>query len=176
MTEDELNSELEIAKSNEELFKKKVEAIRKQYKEREENEIKEQEEQEKAQREAYQKTFTDALKEFNTISLDYKDPESDYFYVEDKDKSLIHDYIFKQNAEGVTKFVEDLSDINILIDLAWYRLFGKQTISDISHYWKDRLQESRKSQQPSKKPDVTVTKTETTKKDNSLSSAWEKLL
>ena len=174
MTDEELNTELEIAQTNEDLFKKKIGAIRKEYQDKEALQIKEIEEREKAQQEAYQKSFTNALNDFNTISLDYKDPESDYFYVEDKDKSLIYDYIFKQDAEGITKFVKDLSDINVLIDLAWYRLFGKQTISDISHYWKDRLQESRKPQV--KKPEVTVTKTATTKKDNSLSSAWEKLL
>lgn len=136
MTEEELKIELDVAKSNEDLFKKKVDLIRKQYKEQEENHIKEQEEAEKEQQKAYQNMFVDTLNDFNYISLDYKDPKSDSLILEEKDKNLIYDYVFKQTPEGVTKFVEDLSKPEVIVELAWYRLFGKDTISDISNYWK----------------------------------------
>lgn len=180
MTEDELKIELDIAKSNEDLYKKKVELIRKQYKDQEENRIKEQEEAEKAQQQAYQTMFVDTLNKFDTISLDYKDPKSDSLILEEKDKNTIYDYVFKQNAEGVTKFVEDLSKPEVIVELAWYRLFGKDTISDISNYWKDELKKVRKPSTPSKpKADVTV-KPKTEEKprqgETSLNSAWEKLL
>ena len=66
MTEEELKIELDVAKSNEDLFKKKVDLIRKQYKEQEENHIKEQEEAEKKQQEAYQNMFVDTFEYFFT--------------------------------------------------------------------------------------------------------------
>lgn len=178
MTEEELKIELDIAKSNEDLFKKKVDLIRKQYKEKEENHIKEQEEAEKEKQQAYQNMFVNALNDFNDISLDYKDPKSDSLFLEERDKNLIYDYVFKQTPEGVTKFVEDLSKPEVIVELAWYRLFGKDTISDISNYWKEELKKSRKAA-PSSKPKSTTIVKEGTKQpqlETSLSSKWDELL
>ena len=176
MTEEELKTELEIAKSNEDLFKKKVDLIRKQYKELEENRIKEQEDAEKAQQKEYQNVFMNTLNDFNYISLDYKDPKSDSLILEEKDKNLIYDYVFKQTPNGTTKFVEDLAKPEVIVELAWYRLFGKDTISDISNYWKEELKKSRKTNTP--KSNVTI-KTDTknqTQTGTSLSSKWDELL
>lgn len=178
MTEEELKIELDVAKSNEDLFKKKVDLIRKQYKEQEENHIKEQEEAEKEQQKAYQNMFVDTLNGFNYISLDYKDPKSDSLILEEKDKNLIYDYVFKQTPEGVTKFVEDLSKPEVIVELAWYRLFGKDTISDISNYWKEELKKNRKATPPKPKANVTIKK-ETkpqSQQGTSLSSKWDELL
>lgn len=178
MTEEELKIELDVAKSNEDLFKKKVDLIRKQYKEQEENHIKEQEEAKKEQQKAYQNMFVDTLNDFNYISLDYKDPKSDSLILEEKDKNLIYDYVFKQTPEGVTKFVEDLSKPEVIVELAWYRLFGKDTISDISNYWKEELKKNRKATPSKPKANVTIKK-ETkpqTQQGTSLSSKWDELL
>ena len=41
------------------------------------------------------------------------------------------------SCQNNNKFVEDLSKPEVIVELAWYRLFGKDTISDISNYWKD---------------------------------------
>ena len=175
MTEEELKIELDVAKSNEDLFKKKVDLIRKQYKEQEENHIKEQEEAEKEQQKAYQNMFVDTLNDFNYISLDYKDPKSDSLILEEKDKNLIYDYVFKQTPEGVTKFVEDLSKPEVIVELAWYRLFGKDTISYISNYWKEELKNNRKATPP--KSNVTIKKeTNPQSQGTSLSSKWDELL
>ena len=177
MTEEELKIELDVAKSNEDLFKKKVDLIRKQYKEQEENHIKEQEEAEKEQQKAYQNMFVDTLNDFNYISLDYKDPKSDSLILEEKDKNLIYDYVFKQTPEGVTKFVEDLSKPEVIVELAWYRLFGKDTISDISNYWKEELKKNRKATPPKPKSNVTIKKeTKPQSQGTSLSSKWDELL
>lgn len=177
MTEEELKIELDVAKSNEDLFKKKVDLIRKQYKEQEENHIKEQEEAEKEQQKAYQNMFVDTLNDFNYISLDYKDPKSDSLILEEKDKNLIYDYVFKQTPEGVTKFVEDLSKPEVIVELAWYRLFGKDTISDISNYWKEELKKNRKATPSKPKSNVAIKKeTKPQSQGTSLSSKWDELL
>lgn len=177
MTEEELKIELDVAKSNEDLFKKKVDLIRKQYKEQEENHIKEQEEAEKEQQKAYQNMFVDTLNDFNYISLDYKDPKSDSLILEEKDKNLIYDYVFKQTPEGVTKFVEDLSKPEVIVELAWYRLFGKDTISDISNYWKEELKKNRKATPSKPESNVTIKKeTKPQSQGTSLSSKWDELL
>lgn len=178
MTEEELKIELDVAKSNEDLFKKKVDLIRKQYKEQEENHIKEQEEAEKEQQKAYQNMFVDTLNDFNYISLDYKDPKSDSLILEEKDKNRIYDYVFKQTPEGMTKFVEDLSKPEVIVELAWYRLFGKDAISDISNYWKEELKKTRKSTSVKPKSNVTVKKDTKpqSQQGTPLSSKWDELL
>ena len=174
----QIKIELDVAKSNEDLFKKKVDLIRKQYKEQEENHIKEQEEAEKKQQEAYQNMFVDTLNRFNYISLDYKDPKSDSLILEEKDKNRIYDYVFKQTPEGMTKFVEDLSKPEVIVELAWYKLFGKDAISDISNYWKEELKKTRKSTSVKPKSNVTVKKDTKpqSQQGTSLSSKWDELL
>lgn len=178
MTDEERMADLEIAKSNEDLFNKKVEAIRKQYIELEEAQKAEYEKAEKDRQVAYQNLFVDALDKFESISLDYKDPKSDSLIVEQADKNAIYDYFFKQDADGMTAFAADLSNPEILADLAWYRLFGKDAISDISNYWKDELKKARRTEP---KTNVTIKKTNNTQtKDedpkSSFSPIWEKLI
>lgn len=179
MTDEEIQNELELAKTNEDLFKRKVDVIRNNYKTIEDNQAREQQEAEQAQREAYQNSFKEALTNFDSISLDYRDAQSDVMSVEDSDKQLIYNYIFNTNTEGISQFVADLADPKVIVDLAWYRLFGKDAISDISRYWKEELKKSRKSEPKQKsknvevKPATDVVKTED---KTSLSSVWDHLI
>jgi hypothetical protein len=182
MTDDEINDELQLAKTNEDVFKKKCEVIRNNYKAIEENRIKEEKELEAQQQKQYQDSFANVLNSFERITLDYKDPNSDYLILEEDDRNKIFDYVFKPTTSGMSAFVEDLSKPEVIAELAWYRLFGADTISDISGYWKNELKKARKTTTPKNKTQVTVknTKTETTPTNTnpqpSLSSAWDKLL
>lgn len=182
MTDDEINDELQLAKTNEDVFKKKCEVIRNNYKTIEENRIKEEKELEAQQQKQYQDSFANVLNSFERITLDYKDPNSDYLILEEDDRNKIFDYVFKPTTSGMSAFVEDLSKPEVIAELAWYRLFGADTISDISGYWKSELKKARKTATPKNKTQVTVknTKTETTPTNTnpqpSLSSAWDKLL
>ena len=187
MSDEELQTELEIAKSNEELFKKKVDLIRKQYQKLEEENIREQEEAEKAQQKEYQDKFANILNGFESISLDYKDPKSDKIVIEERDKNQIFDYVFKPTTNGVSKFVEDLSNPEIVAKLAWFQLFGEETMSDISNYWKDELKKVRRNATPAApKNTVVVRQPEHTDKpinkpkyggnEKTISSEWEKIL
>lgn len=182
MTDDEINDELQLAKTNEDVFKKKCEVIRNNYKTIEENRIKEEKELEAQQQKQYQDSFANVLNSFERITLDYKDPNSDYLILEEDDRNKIFDYVFKPTTSGMSAFVEDLSKPEVIAELAWYRLFGADTISDISGYWKNELKKARKTTTPKNKTQVTVknTKTETTPTNTnpqpSLSSAWDKLL
>ena len=89
MTDEELMSELESAKYNEELFKKKVDIIRNNFKAAEENEKKELESAQQKQREEYQNTFKNTLDQFNYIPMDYRDPEGGAMQVENAEKAAI---------------------------------------------------------------------------------------
>jgi hypothetical protein len=134
MTEEELIADLEMAKSNEELFSKKVEVIRNQYKAAEDQRI----EDDRLAREAQMQNFTngiyDALTNFNELSLDYRDLKSDSLQIEDSEKEAVYNYILSQDENGATQFFKDLNDPNVLVELAWYRLYGQDAISGISQY------------------------------------------
>lgn len=75
-TEEELLSELDAAKLNEDLFNKKTNAIRQQYKEIEDQQIKDQEQAEQMRYETLQKNITDAVINFKEVSID-PDPTSE---------------------------------------------------------------------------------------------------
>jgi hypothetical protein len=134
MTDDDIKADLEIAKENEELFKKKAEIIRKQYKEKEEKEAKEKIEAKEEEFNNFRNTISDKLSEFNEISMDYKDSKSDCLQIEDSEKEEIYKYILNQDEDGRTQFFKDLNDPKILVELAWFALYGKDAISDISNY------------------------------------------
>lgn len=118
MTEDELKSELDFAKMNEDVFKKKCDVIRNNYKTIEENEKQAEKDAEIQQQKQYQDDFASVLNSFEKITLDYKDPNSDYLILEEDDRNKIFDYVFKPNVNGMSAFVEDLTKPEVIAELA----------------------------------------------------------
>lgn len=145
MTDEELVSELESAKYNEELFKKKVDIIRNNFKAAEENERKEAEAAQQKQREEYQSTFKSTLDQFNYIPMDYRDPEGGAVQVENTEKAAIWEYIFKPDAQGMTGFTRDLNNPQRVIEMAWRMLYGAEAMSDMTQYWKGELKKTRRA-------------------------------
>lgn len=76
LSDEELLSELDSAKLNEDLFKKKSEMIRQQYKEQEEQTIQEQAQAEQQRYEDLQNNIVNAVMNFSEISID-SDPTSE---------------------------------------------------------------------------------------------------
>lgn len=148
MTEDEIKADLEIAKENEDLFKKKVDIIRNQYKAQEEEEAKERVRKQEEQFNNFKTSLETQLTEFNEISMDYKDNKSDRLQIEDSEKEEIYKYILNQDENGTTQFFKDLNDPKMLVELAWFALYGKDAISDITNYWKSQLKNSRQKSEP----------------------------
>lgn len=143
-SDEELMSKLNIAKSDENLFKKEVDVLRESYKAEEDRMLKEAEDAEKQQYEDLQNNLMQAVSVFNEISLDSADPESDSLVIEDEDKRQILAYLLNQDKDGKSQFVKDIENPTALIELAWYRTHGKDTIEGITRYWKDVLKAERK--------------------------------
>ena len=143
-TDEELMSKLNIAKSDENLFKKEVDVLRESYKAEEDKMREEAENREKQEYEDLQNNLLQAVSVFNEISLDSADPESDSLVIEDSDKKQILAYLLNQDKDGKSQFVKDIEDPTTLIELAWYRTHGKDTIEGITRYWKDILKGERK--------------------------------
>lgn len=146
LTDEELLSELDSAKLNEELFNKKTEAIRQQYKEIEEQQLIEQEFAEQQRYEALQQNITNAVINFKEVSID-SDPDSEDWRgieIEDGDRQQILSYLLDQDQEGKSQLVRDIEDPNSLIELAWYKLYGQDLVHNVTKYWKGVVKEDRK--------------------------------
>lgn len=150
-TEEELNAKLEAAKTNEELFKKEVDELREFYKEEENRQQEQAQLSEQQQYEALQNTLLESIGRFNEIVLDTEDPKSDSLEIEDSDKQIMLDYLLTPDKDGQSQFDKDLSDPQALIELAWLRTHGRDTITGISQYWKKELADTRKELAKAKK-------------------------
>lgn len=89
MSDEDLKTDLEIAKENEELFKKKVDIIRKQYKEQEEESAKERMKEQEEQFNNFKTSLESQLNAFDSIPMDYKDSKSDSLQIEESEKEEI---------------------------------------------------------------------------------------
>ena len=191
-TDEELLSELDAAKLNEDLFNKKTDAIRQQYKAYEDQQIKEQEQAEQMRYEALQKNITDAVLNFKEVSID-SDPDSEDWRgieIEDGDRQQILSYLLDQDQEGKSQLVKDIEDPNSLIELAWYKLYGQDLVHNVTKYWKGVVKEDRKKiasltkQVEKYKNGNNTVVTPTPKKENnslankgfSLGNGWDDLL
>lgn len=166
LTDEELSYKLEQAKQNEELFKKEIDSIKESYKENVKLAQEEAEQEAKTQQEEFKNSLITASQNFNEISLDYKDPDSDSLVIEPDDKQKVLSYILDQDTNGYSKFGKDLMDPKILFELAWYRLYGKDVISNISSYFKDIIKNERKSNKKTNvtsKPEVIIDNTKSDK-------------
>lgn len=117
-TDEELMSKLNIAKSDEDLFKKEVDVLRSNYKAQEDQMLKEAEEREKQEYENLQNNIINAVSAFNEISLDTKDVESDSLVIEDSDKRQILSYLLDHDKDGKSQLVKDIENPTTLIELA----------------------------------------------------------
>ena len=150
-SEEELNEKLDAAKTNEELFKKEVNSLREFYKNEEDAQAEQARLSEQQQYEALQNTLLESIGRFNEIVLDTEDPKSDSLEIEDSDKQIMLDYLLTPDKDGQSQFDKDLSDPQALIELAWLRTHGRDTITGISQYWKKELADTRKELAKAKK-------------------------
>lgn len=181
-SDEELLSKLNIAKSDEDLFKKEIDILRESYKAQEDQMLKDAELAEQKQYEDLQNNLINAVSSFNEISLDTKDAESDSLVIEDSDKRQILGYLLDQDKDGKSQFVKDIENPNTLIELAWYRTHGRDVIDGISQYWKDVLKSERKKiaslekQLENAKSNKTVITSKETKTNSPRGLNWEGLI
>lgn len=143
-SEDEITSKLNIAKTDENLFKKEVNALRELYKAEEDRARQESELAEKQEYEYLRNSLASAAGAFNEVILDNTDPESDAIEIEENDRKQILAYLLNLDKDGKSQFVKDIENPEVLVELAWHRMFGQQTLSGTSQYFKSIIKEDRK--------------------------------
>lgn len=143
-TDEELTSKLNSAKSNEELFKKEVNALRTEYKNEEDAQVEAQKQKEQQDYDNLVNNLQNILGNFNEVVLDSTDPESDVLEIEDSDKEQVLAYLLNQDTDGKSQLVKDLENPTTLIELAWLRTQGRALIDNSTRYWKDLLKQERR--------------------------------
>ena len=136
LNDDEAAQALAVAKQNEDFYKKQVEGIRKEYKERED--LKTQQEQaqiEQEQQEAfevYKNGIVDAINNFTSIgNLDLT--------FDDNDKEELAEFMLSQDETGKNYLFEALQDPETLTRAAWFILNGEEAFNEISDYFKGQI-------------------------------------
>ena len=137
LNEDEAAQALAIAKQqSEELYKKQVEGIRKEYKEREDLRTQQEQAQiEQEQQEAfevYKNGVVDAINNFTSIgNLDLN--------FDDNDKEELAEFMLSQDEAGKNYLFEALQDPETLTRAAWFILNGEEALNEISDYFKGQI-------------------------------------
>ena len=166
ITDEEINAEIEALKENEELFKKKVNSLRQQYKDTQDQVDLEREAEKQERLKRYDDQIVEALNNFNSLDFDYKDTSKDATAMEIPmdQKEAVYQYIMATDANGESEFFKELRDPRVVTELAWYALFGRDAISDITNYWKSQLKSTRRAE--NKAQTTVVPKKDTLKKDD----------
>ena len=170
ITPEQLETALEQAKSNEELYNKQVNGIREEYKQFEEEQnaqneaitVEEQQQQYNEFANAITQTI-DSLDNVNGIDIE----------LEDEDKYELAQFILGQDAAGVSNFGKALNDPETFVKVAWFALKGADAIDSITDYFKNEITKVRESSyqegledagSKKNKPRVVTTKTQEQKK------------
>lgn len=118
MSDEEIQSDVDAAKENEELFKKKADAIRKQYKAKEDEKAQAIKQQQQDQYTAFDNSIKQSITNFNEVSLDYKDSKADAIVIDDNMKNDIYNYLMRVDENGKSQFAKDLEDTNKWVNFA----------------------------------------------------------
>lgn len=136
LTDEEAAQALNAVKQNEEFFKKQIEGIRKEYKERED--LKTQQEQAEIERqnqeafENYQAKVVDAINGFTSIgNFDLN--------FEDADKEELAEFMLSRDQAGKNYLIEALQDPETLTRAAWFILNGEEAFNNISDYFTQQI-------------------------------------
>ena len=136
LTDEEAAQALSNAKQNEDFFKKQIEGIRKEYKEREDFKTQQEEaEKEQEQQQAfenYQAQVVDAINGFTSIgNFDLN--------FEDADKEELADFMLSRDQAGKNYLFEALQDPETLTKAAWFILNGEEAFNTISDYFTQQI-------------------------------------
>ena len=137
LTDEQAAQALNIAKQqDEELYKKQIEGIRKEYKEREDLKIQqdqallEQEQQEAFNQ--YRDSVVNAIDNLTSIgNLDLN--------FEDTDKETLAEFMLSQDETGKNYLYEALQDPEILTKAAWFILNGEEAFNSITDYFTNQI-------------------------------------
>lgn len=146
ITDEELEHLLENAKQNEDLFRKQVNAIRQEYKNREDenrNQVAEYQKQQQVEKyNIFAEKIENEIRGFTEIGgFDLNMDESEM--------EEVYDFLTGFDQAGVSFFSKALNDPKLLVRMAWFALNGDKAMQDINDYWTNEVKKSRNQKKTS---------------------------
>ncbi len=154
LTEEEIGIEIQKQLEHPDLFKKKVEQLRTEYKEAEEAQLQESRLESQKDEELKYTQLQDNLIEVATSVEDIGGLDLD-----DEDKNEVLSFILEKDINGVSPFLKSLDNPQMIFELAWFATKGKEAFNILHDYYKKQIDEVRKSSYTKGKEEVTGTKT-----------------
>lgn len=136
ITDEELQSALDSAKQNPDLYKRQITGIRSEYKELEQQNI--QEQQAIAQEQAQERYNEFAGNIINSIDS-FNELGGLEIQMEDDDKDELADFILGTDQAGISNLNKALNDPETLTKMAWFALKGQDTIDNIVEYFTNEI-------------------------------------
>lgn len=143
ITDEELQQELENAKSNEALFQKKIASLRKEYKELEDQNAAAQQQKE---REEYEQQFNQLAQSLVDVARSSKELHG--LLLEDEDKEAVLSFLLDKDANGQSGFYKLLEKPESLFKMAWYAIKGEEAFENINNYYKGVIEKTRRQASP----------------------------
>lgn len=139
LTDDEIEIEIQKQLEHPDLFKKKVDKLRSDYKEIELDQLQQARLEEESNIEQRYTELQDNLVNVAQSVEDIGGLELDY-----EDKNDVLSFLLDKDINGNSPFVKSLEDPNTLFELAWYATKGKEAFGILHDYYKKQIESVRK--------------------------------
>lgn len=142
LTDEEVEQALEVEKTNEALFTKKIEALRNNYRFSEQEQLKQIElEKQQAAQEQYNQFSASIQDQINNFTDFYGcEISMDQDEIED-----LYEFITGFDDAGNNHFAKVLNDPTQVVKMAWAVLKGEDFVNDLNNYYKDQIAQVRKN-------------------------------
>lgn len=137
--DEQANESLELEKQNPELFKKKIDKLRNDYKHAEIEKLEAQQYAEQAQKQQEYEEYGQQLFEV-AATVD----NIGGLTLDDDEKSEILNSVLDLDGQGSSKFTKLFEDKEALFRMAWFALKGEEAFSKIHSYYKEVIDNTRK--------------------------------
>lgn len=140
ITDEELQTLLEKAKENPELYQKQIAALRSEYQNLEDQHYQQiqaaQQQQQQQQFNQFAQNIQQEIMQFNNIAGFDINMDQD-------DMQELYEFISGFDSAGVSIFGKVLNDPKSLVKMAWFALRGEDALEDINNYWINELKKVR---------------------------------
>ena len=169
LTDEEILEEVSQAKENQELFAKKINSLRNEYKKLEEEQLEQQNQQNALAKEQEWEDFAT-----NIVDVAKNTNELHDLLLEDEDKEDVLSFLLDKDGNGQTKFYKLLEDPNMLFKMAWYAIKGEDAFKQMQEYYRNEITKSRRQSSVSNTRTVRKTPTVTSADTFDLDSYFKK--
>lgn len=154
LTNDEVDADLQKQLEHPDLFKKKVDKLRTEFKEIEAKQLEETRFQQEQQDE---QKFEELKNNLVSVAESIDDVGGSGLDLDIDEKNEILHYILEKDINGVSPFIKSLNSPKQLFELAWFAVKGQEAFNVVHDYYKKEIDKVRKTSYEKGKQSVTGT-------------------